>query len=66
MGSDPGQVSSRMPRSSPIMAKARWYLSSSEKGREVTAQAVRTTGTAGAKDKVTSISQENSLEGYWE
>lgn len=65
LGSNPGQESSRIPRSSLIMAKARWYLSSSERGGGVMAPGARTAGTPGANGKVASISQENSLERYW-
>lgn len=52
--SDAGQGSSRIPRSSLIMAKARRYLSSSERG-EVMGRAARTAGTAGANDKLALI-----------
>lgn len=66
LGGDPAQVSSRLPRSSLSIAKARWYASF-EAGGEAMALAARTAGTAGASDKVALISKEkkNLLEGYY-
>ena len=56
LGSGPGQVRSRQLRSSLTVAKARWYPSSMGRGGEAIARTGRTLGTAGASDKVISIS----------